>query len=178
MASIDRGLKLNKPSDDWTTWFDEHGAALILLARQCTDCRADAEDVVQQAFVQFWRKRKDVRDPLSYLYTCVRRTAMNWHREQQRRRHREQRQQERSGQSSQFHDPKSSAELAEWKSEVESALADLPLEQRQVVVMKIWGGLTFPRIARVLSISPNTAASRYRYGLDALRERISEELIP
>ena len=44
--------------------------------------------------------------------------------------------------------------------------------------MKIWGGLTFPQIAEAAGISPNTAASRYRYALAALREQLAEETIP
>ena len=52
------------------------------------------------------------------------------------------------------------------------ALGELPEEQRAVVHLKLWEGLTFEQIAAALDISPNTAASRYRYGLDKLRERL------
>ncbi len=44
--------------DEWVTWFDRHGAALILLARSWVPNRADAEDVVQDAFVRFWRSSR------------------------------------------------------------------------------------------------------------------------
>ena len=50
-------------------------------------------------------------------------------------------------------------------------------DQREVLVMKIWGGLSFPQIAAVLRISANTAASRYRYALAKLREPLAEESI-
>jgi RNA polymerase sigma-70 factor (ECF subfamily) len=43
--------------------------------------------------------------------------------------------------------------------------------------MKIWGGLSFPQIAEALRISPNTAASRYRYALVKVREQLAEESI-
>ncbi len=56
----------------------------------------------------------------------------------------------------------------------QEALTRLPREQRQVVVMKIWGGLTFEEIGASLDIPPNTAASRYRYALDALRSSLQE----
>jgi RNA polymerase sigma-70 factor (ECF subfamily) len=49
------------------------------------------------------------------------------------------------------------------------ALGELPIEQRAVVHLKLWEGLTFEAIAEALEISPNTAASRYRYGVDKLR---------
>jgi RNA polymerase sigma-70 factor (ECF subfamily) len=53
---------------------------------------------------------------------------------------------------------------------VEQAMATLPSEQREVVVLHIWGGLTFQEVAGVLAIPANTAASRYRYALSKLRE--------
>jgi RNA polymerase sigma-70 factor, ECF subfamily len=52
------------------------------------------------------------------------------------------------------------------------ALGELPAEQRAVVHLKHWEGLTFEGIAAALEIPPNTAASRYRYGLDKLRGRL------
>jgi RNA polymerase sigma-70 factor (ECF subfamily) len=53
-----------------------------------------------------------------------------------------------------------------------AALSELPEEQRAVLHLKLWEGLTFEEIAAALDISPNTAASRYRYGLDKLRDRL------
>jgi RNA polymerase sigma-70 factor (ECF subfamily) len=48
-------------------------------------------------------------------------------------------------------------------------LAGLPPEQREVIVLKIWHGLTFEAIGHLLDISPNTAAGRYRYGINKLK---------
>jgi RNA polymerase sigma-70 factor (ECF subfamily) len=59
-----------------------------------------------------------------------------------------------------------------FRAALTTALAELPEEQRAVVHLKLWEGRTFEQIADALSISPNTAASRYRYGLDKLRERL------
>jgi RNA polymerase sigma-70 factor (ECF subfamily) len=53
-----------------------------------------------------------------------------------------------------------------------AALGELPAEQRAVVHLKLWEGLTFEAIATTLGISLNTAASRYRYGIDKLRQRL------
>ena len=53
---------------------------------------------------------------------------------------------------------------------VETALQDLPQEQRAVLHLKLWENLTFAQIGEALEISPHTAASRYRYGLDKLRD--------
>jgi RNA polymerase sigma-70 factor (ECF subfamily) len=57
-------------------------------------------------------------------------------------------------------------------------LGHLPEAQREVLVLKVWGGLSFPQIAAALGIPANTAASRYRYALARLRERLAEEAIP
>ena len=58
---------------------------------------------------------------------------------------------------------------------LETALQKLPPEQREVVVMKIWGGLKFEEIANEFNISQNTAASRYRYALEGLRKYIKKQ---
>ena len=69
-----------------------------------------------------------------------------------------------------------SSSQAARRTDHRRALAALPTEQREVIVMKIWGGLTFKGIGNVLRISPNTAASRYRYALEALRSHLSAEV--
>src|SRR5204863_7396946 len=51
-------------------------------------------------------------------------------------------------------------------------LAELPVEQREVIVLKIWHQYTFEEISELLALSPNTAAGRYRYGLQKLRARL------
>ena len=53
------------------------------------------------------------------------------------------------------------------------SLPSLPAEQREVVVLKVWGDLTFEQIGEQLQISPNTAASRWRYAMEALRRLIA-----
>jgi RNA polymerase sigma-70 factor (ECF subfamily) len=52
---------------------------------------------------------------------------------------------------------------------IEAALRELPIEQREVVVLKVYEGLTFKEIAEVTGAPLNTVASRYRYALDRLR---------
>ena len=62
-------------------------------------------------------------------------------------------------------------ELA-FRAALSEAMGELPADQRAVVHLKLWESLTFEVIAEMLDLSPNTAASRYRYGLDKLRERL------
>jgi RNA polymerase sigma-70 factor, ECF subfamily len=160
-------------SEEWTGWLDRHGAALVLFARQWVPGRADAEDVVQDAFVRFWRSRHRVSEPLGYLYACVRRGALDWRRARVRRSRREAAA-ARPEAESLFADP---LEQNERQTAVESALRSLSEEQREVLVMKIWGGLSFPEIAAAAGIPTNTAASRYRYALARLHTLLAEEPI-
>jgi RNA polymerase sigma-70 factor (ECF subfamily) len=61
----------------------------------------------------------------------------------------------------------------ERRAAIEEALQRLPRDQREVLVLKIWGELTFEQIGMTLELSPNTAASRYRYALAALRTELT-----
>ena len=58
---------------------------------------------------------------------------------------------------------------------LEQALQQLPAEQREVVHLKVWEGMTFQEIADVTGESVNTAASRYRYAMEKLRAILAEE---
>jgi len=161
-------------SDPWAVWLDQHLAALILLARQWVPSHADAEDVVQEAFVRFWRSRQRVSDPAAYVYACVKTVALDW----QRRRKRQSRREEAAARpeaETWFAGP---LEQRERRAAIEAALRTLPESQREVLVLRIWGGLSFPQIAAALQIGSDTAKSRCRYALARLREQLVEEPIP
>lgn len=156
--------------DRWREWLERHGPALVLFARQWSADRFDAEDAVQNGFVRFWKTRSKARDELAYLYACVRSAAMDIGRSERRRnRHESQAQRDESA----FELGSNSAER---QSLIESALNQLPADQREVVVMKVWGGLTFAQIAQALDVPLNTAASRYRYALARLATELSQEV--
>lgn len=151
--------------NDPTTWLSEQAPRLILFARQWVSCHADAEDVFHTAFVRFWRQKDRVRDPIPFLYTCVRRAAMNWCRERGRREKHER----AAHPEPLFATDEDRLAKAEADEAIQEALLTLTDEQREVVVMRIWGELTFPQIGEVLSISSSTADTRYRSGLKRLR---------
>ena len=157
--------------DDWAAWLARHGAALVLFARQWAPSRADAEDVVQEAFVRFWRSRGRAEEPAAYLYACVRHCGIDWTRASGRRVRREQ----GSARSDDHAMLACLLERDERRALIEAALSQLPGEQREVVVMKIWGGLTFPQIGAALDVSHETAASRYRYAIAKLRGQLARE---
>ena len=139
-------------------------------SRQWVANRADAEDIVQEAFVRYWRSRQRATAPVAYLYACVKHCALDWQRGRLRRRGEEQT--ARPEAERLFASP---LEQDERRSAIEAALRDLPEDQREVLVMKIWGGLSFPQIAEALGLSANTVASRHRYALAKLREQLAEE---
>jgi RNA polymerase sigma-70 factor (ECF subfamily) len=157
--------------DEWAVWLHHHGAALVLFARQWVASRADAEDVVQEGFVHFWRARQRAADPTAYLYACVKHCALDWQRGRKRQARREEAA-ARPEAETWFAGP---LDQEERRAAIAAALRHLPESQREVLVMKIWGGLSFPQIAEALRISANTAASRYRYALARLREQLAQE---
>jgi RNA polymerase sigma-70 factor, ECF subfamily len=159
--------------ESWKHWFRQHGPRLLLYARQATRSLADAEDVLQEAFVRFWRhQRKLDGDHVGLVFASIRRAACDLARRDKRRAHREETacaESERGDVS--FFEPLD--EDDERRAAIEAAMRHLPQEQREVLILKIWGERTFEQIGAQLQISPHTAASRYRYALEALRRKVS-----
>jgi RNA polymerase sigma-70 factor (ECF subfamily) len=157
----------------WQAWLAEHGPPLLLLARQRVRNVADAEDVVQEAFLRFWHSRHNARDPVAYLYACTRSHCLDWLRDRQRRARREEvaARKEPAAAPDFF----AAIECDERRRLIEEALGALPHEQREVVIMKLWGNLSFAQIGQALSVPANTAASRYRYALEKLRHPLAQE---
>jgi RNA polymerase sigma-70 factor, ECF subfamily len=153
--------------EDWKSCFTEIAPGLLLFARQWVHSAADAEDIVQEAFVKFWRRNHKIENR-ALLYAAVRSIALDFIRRDSRRARREA---TALGDSNEFIEPE-----FEFEDDTQRALAEaingLPCEQREVLVMKIWNELTFAEIAGALGISQNTAASRYRYALAALRNTL------
>jgi len=154
---------------EWRSWLDRHGAALLLLARQHCASPADAEDAVQDGFVRFWKSRGKAQDLAAYLFACVRSAAIDLTRGRGRRQRHEGRVVLESGALFE------SLEQDELRQTVQAALATLRGEQREVLVLKIWGELTFAQIAVALDVKPDTAASRYRYALGRLQSSLRRE---
>lgn len=168
-----------KPGVTWGEWLNQHGNKLLLFARQQTRSMADAEDVLQEALVKLARKVSDgvftggQEAWLAYVYTSIRRCSIDLGRKDSRRKLREEKaEEEHDINTGGITDPwfKSSIDGDDSREKIEIALRQLPEKFAEVIVLKIWGEMTFAEIAGAVEVSQNTVASRYRYGLDALKK--------
>jgi RNA polymerase sigma-70 factor (ECF subfamily) len=162
------GIQINT----WEAWLQANGAKLLLFARQQTRTQSDAEDVLQNALIKSWKTTQSTIDPatIGLAFTNIRRCAIDLARVNTRRHHREEISLRTNGEPVSWFD--SALEQQERAREIQIALEQLSPDFREVVTLKIWGDLTFAQISNVLEISPNTAASRYRYALQALRKSL------
>ncbi len=166
----------------WAEWLQEFGPKFLLFARQQTRSLADAEDILQEALIKLAKKVANesfvggMESWPSFIYTQIRREAIDLGRKKDRRSRREERVSEDEARLAPYHDEwlKSSVEGQETAAILEKALREVPEKFSEVIVMKVWGGQTFAEIGEALEVSLNTAASRYRYGLEALRKKLEE----
>jgi RNA polymerase sigma-70 factor (ECF subfamily) len=148
--------------------YREHAPALRLYARQWPQ---SDEDLVQDAFVQLAQQAPPPQQVLPWLYRVVRNGAVSTGRGEARRRRRQDRV---SAPEAWF----AAADDQLDGREATHLLAKLPLEHREVVVARIWGGLTFEETARLVGCSLPTAHRRYQAGLTTLRERLNTPWTP
>lgn len=144
--------------------YSQHGPALLAYARSFGLNHHAAEDLIHRVFLKLLEdpRDKDVQGLRPYLFRAVRNSALNHRRDHSR-------EVELPNQEPWFRSPSASPEA---ELDVRSALQELPAEQREVLLMHVWGGLTFAEIATVLAASSNTVASRYRCALGALKRRL------
>jgi RNA polymerase sigma-70 factor, ECF subfamily len=149
--------------DEIRRLYDLHGAALMLYARAFAPDAAAAEDLVHAVFVKLLRVRPLITGTApAYLYRAVKNAALNARRDHSR-------EAPLPGQETWLTHRGGDRDSA---IALQSALAELPIEQRESVIMRIWSGMTLEEIAEAVGVPLNTAASRYRYALAKLRERL------
>jgi RNA polymerase sigma factor (sigma-70 family) len=144
--------------------FDRHAAVLELYARQWCEC---AEDVVQEALLELVGQPRPPDDAVAWLYRVVRNKAISALRSSRRRKHYET---EAAGRQPVWFD-RSPADLID-AGVAAAALESLPIEQREVVVARIWGGLSFQQIGQLAGVSDSAAHRRYQAALLALRQKL------
>ena len=152
--------------------YDDHAQALFAFLLNFTRDEADTRDVLQDVFIKLARQPdllNSARDERAFLLRLAHNAAIDLMRRRGTRdKHHEQFGAEQISSFASTTDPDEAA----FRQDLSAALGDLPSDQRAVVYLKLWEGLTFEQIAATLDIPLNTAASRYRYGLDKLRARL------
>ena len=149
---------------------DENLSGLVLYARQWCDT---PEDVVQDAFVAIMQESQSPDNPAAWLYRAVRNKALNAGRSSRRRaRHEAVAAHRGDACFAASNDDHLDAETAA------AALAGLPVEEREVIVARLWGALTFEQIAELAGTSVSTAYRHYQQGIAALREKLEEGKCP
>jgi RNA polymerase sigma-70 factor (ECF subfamily) len=136
---------------------------LILYGRALGLSHGEAEDVVQETFLALMRMPLAPQKAQNYCTRAFRNRALNYHRSLWRRLTRE-------WESLRWFEQapdETPAERAAMR-----CLAELPVEQREIIVLKVWHQYTFEEIGALLEISPNTAAGRYRYGLQKIKSKL------
>jgi RNA polymerase sigma-70 factor (ECF subfamily) len=155
-------------SDRLGRLIDQHAAALELYARQW--CEA-AEDVVQEAFLKLARQPRPPESPAAWLFRAVRNGAINAAVAARRRRRHES--EAATGGRGWFHASVDESVSHPIDPDVaQDELQHLPLDQREVIVAHLWGGLTFEQIGKISGTSSSGAHRLYAAGLSALRERL------
>jgi RNA polymerase sigma-70 factor, ECF subfamily len=152
--------------------YDEHAPSLFAFLLNFTRDENDTRDLLQEIFIKIARGPdllRNVREERAFLIRLAHNAAVDLIR---RRNTRDRTKENFVAERVSVFAPTSDPDEELFRKELSVALGDLPEEQRSVVHLKLWEGLTFDEIAGALEISPNTAASRYRYGLDKLRERL------
>jgi RNA polymerase sigma-70 factor (ECF subfamily) len=152
--------------------YDSHVQALFAFLLNLTRNDADTRDLLQEVFVKLAQKPAllaAVRDERGFLIRLAHNQAIDLMR---RRGTREKNYERLAEESKNLFATVADTDEQTFRAGLAEALGELPPDQRAVVHLKLWEELTFEQIAEALEIPPNTAASRYRYGLDKLRERL------
>ena len=148
--------------------YDQYAYALYRYALALVSSADDAEDAVQEVFVRIARETKrldKVKNLKAYLYTATQNAAYSILRSRKRRNETDE----------EIPDLSSDEKLPVESIALQESFSLLPIEQREILVLKIYDELTFDEIARTIGVSINTAASRYRYGIDRLKRAFEEE---
>ena len=157
--------------------YEKYKDDLLTLATALLYEKMEAEDVVHDVFVCFIKSAAKFRLTGSlkgYLSTCVANNARN--RNKARQQHQSIELDEAERMVSDSDRLEYSAMFGEELHQLAWSLAQLPYEQREVVILHLYSGMKFKAIARSQGVSINTIQGRYRYGLSKLRSLFNGEV--
>lgn len=151
--------------------YTQHKQGLFSLAVSVTRNSAEAEDAVQDAFMKLARKNIVPKgDPVSYVYATVRNAALD----RLRKKKRVVDVPEFVFDEEKSNEPKPGIELQEQERNfiIRKEIEKLEEPQREVIIMKLFSGLTFEQIAEILQEPLSTVSSRYARTLKSLKYRM------
>ncbi|HUT28714.1 MAG TPA: sigma-70 family RNA polymerase sigma factor [Sedimentisphaerales bacterium] len=157
--------------------YEKYQDYLLTLAIALSNDVGAAEDILHDVFVSFaesagtFRLRGSLRN---YLATCVINRARDRIRKDRRRP--AVALDEVDLLKGDSNTPDQLVICSEQSRQLAQAMAQLPYQQREVIVLRITGGMKFREIARLQNVSANTVQGRYRYGLDKLRSVLNDEV--
>ncbi len=157
--------------------YEKYKDDLVTLAAALLTNVGAAEDVVHDVFVSFIESAETFRltgSLKSYLATCVANRARN--KNKANRRQAGSALDETNPMATDPSGPESSAIFGEELCRLSRALGQLPYEQREVLILHAYSGMTFRLIAKQQNVSINTVQGRYRYAMDKLRSMLDGEV--
>jgi len=157
--------------------YEKYVVYLVTLATALLNDMSTAEDIVHDVFVSFAQSAERLRPEGSlkaYLAICV----VNRLRDRIRARQWQPAPlDEANSIRSTVRGPELSAVCSEELQQLSHAMAQLPYEQKEVIMLHLYGGMMFKQIANSQQVSINTVQSRYRYALDKLRSLLNSEMV-
>lgn len=157
--------------------YEDHRHNLLRIAMGLLNQTGAAEDIVHDVFVQLAQSPEKVRlrgNLRSFLATCIVNRVRNANAAARRRRTANL--EEVGTVPSDHSGPERWVIADERMTKLNNALAQLPYEQREAVLLHLQAGMRFRDIARSQEVSINTVQSRYRYGLQRLRSLLDGEV--
>jgi RNA polymerase sigma-70 factor (ECF subfamily) len=157
-----------EPKSNWCeSLYRQKATELILYGRALGLSHSEAEDVLQETFIALLNLCEQPSRPEHYCVRTFRNRALNYRRSLWRRLARE-------WESLRWFERTPDETATELRAM--NSLAQLPQDQREAIVLKIWHNYTFEEIGALLEVSPNTVAGRYRYGLQKLRTSLKGDM--
>jgi len=155
--------------------YEKYKNDLLILAMALLNEKSAAEDLVHDVFLSFVQSLEKFRLTGSlkgYLLTCAANRARNVNKAKQ---HRSIEANPAEPVTSGADEPSNSIIYNEQLQQLSDAMAQIPYDQREAIMLHFQAAMTFRTIAKSLGVSVNTVKSRYRYGLDKLRLILNHE---